>query len=113
MKRDGLIKVSGPLLLAALVGCSGPMTTRETGAVIGTVGGAAAGGIVGSAVGHPGAGAAVGGAIGLGTGALIGDRIQALENKQSDLDKQIQANQEELERQRKELEQLRKARGEY
>jgi hypothetical protein len=64
-------------------------------------------------VGHPGAGAAVGGAIGLGTGALIGDRIQALENKQSDLDKQIQANQDELERQRRELEQLKKDRKEY
>jgi hypothetical protein len=50
---------------------------------------------------------------GLGTGALIGDRVQALENKQADLDKQIEANQQELERQRKEIEQLKKERGEY
>lgn len=88
--------------------CSEPLTTRDRGAAIGTVGGAAAGGIVGSAVDHPGAGAAVGGALGLGTGALIGDRVQALEKKQSDLDQQIKQNALELQRQREELEKLRK-----
>jgi len=72
------------------------------------LGGAAAGGVIGAAVGHPGAGAAVGGALGLGAGALIGDRLQAVEKKQTELDKQIEANQRELERQRSELEQLRK-----
>jgi len=55
-------------------GCSGgPLTTREKGAGIGALGGAAAGGIIGAAVGRPGVGAAVGGALGLGAGALIGD----------------------------------------
>lgn len=96
------------LLALTVVSCSEPLTTRETGAAIGTVGGAAVGGVVGVAVGHPGAGAAVGGALGLGAGALIGDRLQAVEKKQTELDKQIEANQRELERQRKELEQLRK-----
>ena len=43
------------LAVVATLGYSEPLTTRETGAVIGTVGGAAAGGIIGSAVGHPGA----------------------------------------------------------
>ena len=94
-------------LTLALLGCSEPLTTRETGAVIGTVGGAAAGGIIGSAVGHPGAGAAVGGALGLGTGALIGDRLQAVEKKQTDLDKQIKENDMELQRQRQEIEKLK------
>lgn len=94
-------------LTLALLGCSEPLTTRETGAVIGTVGGAAAGGIIGSAVGHPGAGAAVGGAFGLGTGALIGDRLQAVEKKQTDLDKQIKENDMELQRQRQEIEKLK------
>jgi outer membrane lipoprotein SlyB len=113
MKRTTLMKVIGLPMLAAVVGCSGPLTTREKGAAIGTVGGAAVGGIIGAAVDHPAAGAAIGGAAGLGTGALIGDRVQALENKQADLDKQIEANQQELERQRKEIEQLKKERGEY
>ena len=47
------------LLLAGVLGCSAPLTTRETGAAVG----------------------AVGRALGLGAGAPIGDRIQALETK--------------------------------
>ena len=98
----------GSVTLAALLACSDPLTTREKGAVIGTVGGAAAGGIIGGAVGHPGTGAAIGGAVGLGSGALIGDRLQSLEKKQTDLDRQIQENENELERQRREIEALKK-----
>ena len=71
-------------------------------------GGAAAGGIIGSAVGHPGAGAAIGGGLGLGAGALIGDRLQAMEQKQTDLEKQIKDDESELKRQRQELEILKK-----
>jgi outer membrane lipoprotein SlyB len=107
MKRRILVVV-GSLIMSGAIACSSPMTTREMGAVVGTVGGAAVGGIVGSAVGHPGTGAALGGAVGLGTGALIGDRLQSLEQKQSDLDKQIQQNEQELGRQREELERLKK-----
>ena len=106
MKSRSLIPVG--LLLAGIFACSEPLTTREKGAAIGTVGGAAIGGIVGSAVGHPGAGAAVGAGLGLGTGALIGDRVQSLEKKQSDLDQQIKQNESELQRQRAELEKLKK-----
>ena len=73
MKR--LLTIIGvSFLLAGTVGCSTPLSTREKGAGIGALGGAAVGGIIGSAVGHPGAGAAIGGALGLGTGALVGDR---------------------------------------
>jgi len=62
-------------------GCAGgSLTTREKGAGIGAVGGAAVGGIVGNAKGHPGAGAAIGGAVGLGAGALIGDYMQGRED---------------------------------
>jgi outer membrane lipoprotein SlyB len=111
MKQIHYLLVSG-ILLSGAIACSSPMTTRETGAVVGTVGGAAVGGMVGSAVGHPGAGAAVGGALGLGTGALIGDRLQALEQQQSELDKQIKQNELELRRQREELEKLKKEAGE-
>src|SRR5256886_217345 len=94
-------------------GCSGgPMTTREKGAGIGALGGAAAGGIIGAAVGHPGAGAAIGGALGLGAGALVGDQMQGQEIKQADQQKQVDANQAEIERQRREIERLRKQ-GEY
>ena len=62
-------------------GCAGgSLTTREKGAGIGALGGAAVGGIVGNAKGHPGAGAAIGGAVGLGAGALIGDYMQGRED---------------------------------
>jgi outer membrane lipoprotein SlyB len=90
-----------------LLGCSEPLTTREKGAAIGTVGGAAAGGIIGSAVGHPAAGAAIGAGVGLGTGALIGDQLQGLEKRQDSLDEKIKQNQLAIQRQREELEKLK------
>lgn len=102
------VRAAALLFFGLLLGCSEPLTTREKGAAIGTVGGATVGGIVGSAVGHPGTGAAVGAGVGLGTGALIGDRMQSLEKKQSDLDQQIKQNELELQRQRAELEKLKK-----
>ena len=44
--------------------------------------------------------AAVGGAAGLGAGALIGDRVQAIEKQQTELDRQMKQNELELQRQR-------------
>jgi outer membrane lipoprotein SlyB len=112
MKQTGA-SVFAVLLLIFAVGCSGgPLTTREKGAGIGALGGAAVGGIIGAAVGHPGAGAAIGGALGLGSGALVGDQLQGQEQKQADQQQQINQNQAELDRQRRELEQL-KQQGEY
>jgi uncharacterized protein HemX len=59
-------------------------------------------------VGHPGAGAAIGGALGLGAGVLIGDQVQGQEQKRADQQRQMDSNQAELDRQRKELEGLKK-----
>jgi hypothetical protein len=102
------------LILSTSLGCAGGgLTTREKGAGIGALGGAAAGGIIGAAVGHPGAGAAIGGVLGLGTGALVGDQLQGQEVKQSDQQRQINTNQAELDRQRRELEQLKRQQSEY
>ena len=96
------------LAFSSIVGCSGgSLTTREKGAGIGALGGAAIGGIIGAAVGSPGAGAAIGGALGLGAGALVGDQLQGQEIKQADQQRQIDANQAELDRQRREVERLR------
>ena len=92
-------------------GCAGgSLTTREKGAGIGALGGAAAGGIIGSAVRHPGAGALIGGALGLGAGALIGDQLQGRDNQAAQQDQRINQNQIELERQRRELEDLQRRR---
>jgi len=83
-----------------LTGCSGgSLTTREKGAGIGALGGAAAGGIIGATVGHPGAGAAIGGALGLGAGALVGDYMQGQEQQQYQSNQQqIQQNQRTIDR---------------
>ena len=98
-------------LFSTLLGCAGgSLSTREKGAGIGALGGAAVGGIIGAAVGAPGAGAAIGGALGLGAGALVGDQLQGQENKQTEQQRQIDANQAEIDRQRREMEQLKQQR---
>lgn len=105
-----LRKSLGAFTIAALLGAGcagGPLSTREKGAGIGALGGAAAGGIIGSAVGHPAAGALIGGGLGLGAGALIGDQIQGQENRNYEQDRQIRRNQAEIDRLRREQ------RGEY
>ena len=107
--KNALFTFISMFLVLATLGCSGgPLTTREKGAGIGALGGAAVGGIIGAAVGHPGAGAAIGGAVGLGSGALVGDQLQGQEHRQADQQRQIDSNQAELERQQRELERLRK-----
>src|SRR3990170_6242826 len=99
MKRMLVILLVLPLLLGSIA-CSTPLSTREKGAGIGALGGAAVGGIIGSAVRHPAAGAAIGGLLGLGAGALIGDQLQGRDNQATQQDQQIQRNQLEVERQR-------------
>ena len=99
------------IALLVLSGCSGgALTTREKGAGIGAVGGAGAGALIGTAVGRPGAGAAIGGVLGLGAGALVGDQLQGQENINQQQQQQIQANQAEVERQRRELQRLKQQR---
>jgi phage tail tape-measure protein len=111
LKSTGITVLAGALLLTGCAG--GPLTTREKGAGIGALGGAAAGGIVGSAVGHPGAGAAIGGALGLGAGALVGDQLQGHEITNYRQQQQINRNQYEIDRNRQEIQRLQRQRGEY
>ena len=94
--KGSILILAGTLFAAGCAG--GPLTTREKGAGIGALGGAAAGGIIGAAVGHPGAGAAIGGGLGLGAGALVGDQLQGQENTNYRQDQQIRRNQAEIER---------------
>jgi len=115
--NNSIFKSTTIALVAAtvlLAGCSGgPLSTREKGAGIGALGGAAAGGIVGAAVGHPGAGAAIGGALGLGAGALIGDQLQGQENTNYQQQQQINRNQAEINRSRQDIQRLQRQGGEY
>ena len=100
--KQAIGAIGGICLLSFLMlGCAGGnLSTREKGAG------------VGAAVGHPGAGAAIGGALGLGTGVLVGDQLQGQENRQADQQWQIDANQAEIQRQRRDMETLRRQ-GEY
>jgi outer membrane lipoprotein SlyB len=107
------IVVSAAVMAMLFAGCAGGnLTSREKGAGIGALGGAAVGGLIGSAVRHPAAGAAIGGALGLGAGALIGDQLQGRENQAYEQDRQIYQNDQEILRQRRELEALQR-RPEY
>ena len=84
MKKVGTT-AAAILLTIVFLGCSEPMTTREKGAVYGTVGGAGLGAIIGSATGNAGAGAGIGAAVGLVGGALIGDQTQARQQQDADV----------------------------
>lgn len=111
LKSMAVMVVAGALLLTGCAG--GPLTTREKGAGVGALGGAAAGGIIGAAVGHPGAGAAIGGALGLGAGALVGDQLQGQENTNYQQQQQIYRNQAEIDRNRQNIQRLQRQSGEY
>lgn len=109
-KRSQVV-LSLALVVTLAAGCAGgSLTTREKGAGIGALGGAAVGGLIGSAVRHPAAGAAIGAAVGLGAGALIGDQMQGREYQAYEQDQRIYQNDREILRQRRELEDLRQRR---
>jgi uncharacterized protein YcfJ len=99
--------VAGIMVAVLFLGCSEPLTTREKGAAIGTLGGAGLGAIIGSATGNAGAGAGIGAAVGLLGGAVIGDQMQARQKQDAETQRQIQAQQAEIDRQQRELEQLK------
>ena len=97
--------VSTILLTLFFLGCSEPLTTREKGAGIGTLAGAGLGAIIGSATGNAGAG--IGAAVGLLGGALIGDQMQSRQKQEQDLQQQMAAQQAEIDRANREIQQLK------
>jgi uncharacterized protein YcfJ len=72
--------------------------------------GAGTGAIIGSTVGHASLGAAIGGPVALIAGALIGDQSMGQDQKQNEQQRQLDANQAEIERLRKENERLKQQR---
>jgi len=106
MKKT-ITTVLGIALAGVFFGCSEPLSTREKGAVIGTVGGAGLGGIIGAAAGNAGMGAGIGAAVGLLGGAVIGDQMQARERQEDDVQRRLQAQQAEIDRQQRELDRVK------
>lgn len=105
--KKSVTNVAVILLTLFFLGCSEPLTTREKGAAIGTFSGAGLGAIIGSATGNAGAGAGIGAAVGLLGGALIGDQMQARQKQDEDVQRRMAAQQAEIERQQRELNQLK------
>ena len=104
--KKGIATIFG-IIVTVLFGCSEPLTTREKGAAIGTLGGAGLGAIIGSATGNAGAGAGIGAAVGLLGGAVIGDQMQSRQKQDEEMQRQIAAQQAEIDRQQRELNQLK------
>jgi phage tail tape-measure protein len=109
--RTNILILAGAMLVTGCAG--GSLSTREKGAGVGALGGAAAGGLIGATVGHPGAGAAIGGAFGLGAGALVGDQLQGQEITNNQQQQQIQRNQAEITRNRQTIQRMERQRNEY
>lgn len=107
---DRRLKLASVTILFVIAsGCAaGSLSTREKGAGIGALGGAAAGGAIGAAVGHPGIGAAVGGALGLGAGALIGDQLQGQEIKQAEQQKALDQQRADIAKNQALIDELRR-----
>jgi outer membrane lipoprotein SlyB len=105
--KDSVQIISASLMSLVLFGCSQPMTTREKGATVGTFTGAGLGAIIGSATGNAGAGAGIGAAVGLLGGAVIGDQMQSRQRQDQEVQRQIAAQQAEIERQQRELNYLK------
>ena len=85
---------------------SGPLSTREKGALVGGAGGAGVGAIVGG-----GKGAAIGSVLGALGGVLMGDQFQKREQVDAAQQRQLDYQRRELERQRREIERLRQGGG--
>lgn len=97
--RVALASVVSALLTASCA--SGSLSKRETGALGGAALGAGAGALIGHATGNTAAGAAIGGALGGLGGAVVGDQIQAGDQK-------LEARDQEIARNRALIEELKK-----
>ena len=100
--------IAGVVLLAAVLGCSNPLTTREETAGVGSVVGANVGAGIGSTFGYAYTGGMAGAVLGLCVGAVVGGQAEAIEKRQMDLDQKIQQCDADIQRQSEKLEELKK-----
>ncbi len=80
-------------------------TTTEQGLLGGGVLGAGA--IVGAAVHHPIKGTLIGGGVGAVAGGVVGHALQTRDERQSRLEREVSAQGRQIERQRREIEELK------
>ena len=96
-----------PVLISLSMGCSEPISKREQGGLLGLGVGAGTGAIIGSTVGHAAVGALIGGPLGLIGGALIGDQLMGQDKREDEQQRVIERNRDELEQLKRENQQLR------
>jgi phage tail tape-measure protein len=94
------------VVMAAGVCPAQTFSTTEKGLLGGAVLGAGTGAIVGAAVHHPVKGALIGGGLGAVTGGVVGHALQTREHAEGRLQSEVSAQQRQIERQRREIEEL-------
>jgi tetratricopeptide (TPR) repeat protein len=92
----------------ALTGCTKPKQTTAVGSVAGGAIGAGLGAIVGNQTGNAGSGVAIGAVAGAATGALIGNALQAQQEKVDSQRETLQRQEQSIRAQRSEIEELRR-----
>lgn len=98
-------------LTALLGGCAAPMSQREKSTLAGGALGAGAGALIGSAVGRPGRGALIGGGLGALGGAVVGDQMEGQSQRSDAHARELEEQQREIARQRRELDDLQRRRS--
>jgi uncharacterized membrane protein len=97
------------LMLVTMVGgCENQrFSTTQKATGVGALLGAGSGAIVGSAVGHPIAGTLIGAGVGTAGGYAVGRGLQSNEEAQQRTQAQVYHQQHQIDRQRREIEQLK------
>lgn len=94
-------------VLIATSGCTRPRQTTAVGSGIGGALGAGLGAIVGNQTGNAGSGLAIGAAAGAATGAIIGNALQAQDEKTTAQNETLKRQEKQLQAQRNEIAELR------
>ena len=107
MERIKLVVIGG-LFLASCSADGQSINSTGKGAIAGTALGAGTGAIVGSATGKAGVGTAIGAGLGALGGALVGYGVGGEDSRRNALEERQFQQQQEIERQRREIEELRR-----
>jgi len=94
--------------VSALSGCTKPKQTTAVGSAAGGAIGAGLGAIVGNQTGNAGSGVAIGAVAGAATGALIGNALQAQDEKSASQRETLKRQDQAIRAQRSEIEELRR-----
>jgi uncharacterized protein YcfJ len=98
-------------IVAVLVGCTRPRQTTAIGSGVGGAIGAGLGAIVGNQSGNAGSGVAIGAAAGAATGALIGNALEAQEERITSTEEALKRQERKMQAQKNEIAELRAIRS--